>query len=179
MSRVYYLLSLYYYNWLCMEQCYNQIASRINQSLQLLSGEPIMIYTQTIQFDSEGNWYSLNITEQVRNIVVQSGIRNGMVLVFSQHTTGSVLIIEHEAGFLVDLEDTMERLIPSDGLYAHHLREYDRNGASHVRTAIMPPSITVPLVDGDLFLGEYQDILVVDMQPDKKQRSVLIQVMGE
>jgi len=89
------------------------------------------------------------------------------------------MIVEHEAGFLVDLEDTLERLIPSNGKYAHHLREYDRNGAAHVRTAIMPPSIAVPVVAGDLALGEYQDILVIDMQPERKSRSILVQIVGD
>jgi secondary thiamine-phosphate synthase enzyme len=138
-----------------------------------------MVYTQMIHFDSDGNWYSLNITEQVRQIVLDSGIKNGMALIFFQHTTGSVLVIEHEAGFLVDLEDTMGRLVPSNGVYAHHLREYDLNGASHVRTAMMPPSMVVPVNNRDLSLGEYQDILVVDMQPEAKPRSILVQVMGE
>ena len=138
-----------------------------------------MVYTQSIHFDSEGNWYSLNITEQVRKIVANSGIKNGMVLIFFQHTTGCVIIVEHEAGFLVDMEDTLERLVPSNGVYAHHMREYDQNGAAHVRTALMPPSILVPVVNKDLPLGEYQDILVVDMQPERKARSVLVQVMGE
>jgi len=138
-----------------------------------------MVYTQTIHFDSEGNWYSLNITDQVRAIVAQSSIKNGLVVVFYQHTTGSVLIIEHEAGFLVDLEDTLERLVPTAGEYTHHMREYDYNGAAHVRTALMPPSITIPVVNGELPLGEFQDILIVDMQPERKPRSVLVQVMGE
>lgn len=138
-----------------------------------------MIYTETYSFESEGNWYSQNITETVRAVLLRSGVKQGNVLVFFQHTTGGVAIIEHEAGFLVDLEDNLERLIPSSGVYAHHLREYDRNGAAHVRTAIIPPSITIPVVEGDLALGNYQDILVVDMQPDLKMRTVLIQVMGE
>jgi secondary thiamine-phosphate synthase enzyme len=138
-----------------------------------------MVYTQTIHFDSEGNWYSLNITEQVRKIIANSGIKNGMALIFFQHTTGCVLIIEHEAGFLVDMEDTIERLVPSDGVYKHHMREYDHNGAAHVRTVIMPPSIVVPVNNEDLSLGEFQDILVVDMQPERKERTVLVQVMGE
>lgn len=138
-----------------------------------------MVYTETFVFDSEGSWHTLNITEPVRQIVKRSGIHQGIVLVFFQHTTGGVLIIEHEAGFLVDLEDNLERLIPSDGSYAHHLREYDHNGAAHVRTAIMPPSIAAPVVDGDVALGEYQDILVVDMQPDRRARTVLIQVVGD
>jgi secondary thiamine-phosphate synthase enzyme len=138
-----------------------------------------MVHTETFVFDSEGSWHSLNITEPVRAIVRHSGIQQGIVLVFFQHTTGGVVIIEHEAGFLVDLEDNLERLIPSNGLYAHHLRDYDQNGAAHVRTAIMPPSIAAPVVDGDVALGEYQDILVVDMQPERRARMVLIQVVGD
>jgi secondary thiamine-phosphate synthase enzyme len=137
-----------------------------------------MVHTQIIRFDSEGNWYSLNITEQVRQIVSDSGIINGMVCLFFQHTTGCLIIVEHEAGFLVDLADTMERLVPGDGVYKHHMREYDHNGAAHVRTAMMPPSIVVPVIDGDLSLGEYQDILAVDMQQEPKPRTVLVQVMG-
>ncbi len=138
-----------------------------------------MVHSETFVFDSEGNWHSLNITEPVRQIVNRSGIQQGIVLVFFQHTTGGVVIIEHEAGFLVDLEDNLERLIPSGGSYAHHLREYDRNGAAHVRTAIMPPSIAAPVIDGNVALGEYQDILVVDMQPERRARSVLVQVVGD
>ena len=137
-----------------------------------------MVHTETFTFDSEGNMYSQNITERVRQAVQNSGIQAGIVLTFFLHTTGILIIAEHEAGFLVDLEDTLERLIPSNGSYAHHLREYDHNGAAHVRSAMISPSITLPIVDGDLALGEFQDILVVDMQPDRKPRSVLIQVVG-
>jgi secondary thiamine-phosphate synthase enzyme len=138
-----------------------------------------MVHTETFVFDSEGSWHSLNITEPVRQIVKRSGIQQGIVLVFFQHTTGGVVIIEHEAGFLVDMQDYLERLIPSDGAYAHHLRDYDRNGAAHVRTTIMPPSIAAPVVNGDVALGEYQDILVVDMQPDRRARTLLVQVVGD
>ena len=138
-----------------------------------------MLYFETITFESEGSWYSINITEQVRDILKRSGLKQGMMLIFYQHTTGGVMVIEHEAGFLADFEDNLERLIPSNGDYLHHLRGVDRNGAAHVRTAIIPISVVIPVQTGDLALGEYQDILVVDMQPELKMRSVLIQVMGE
>jgi secondary thiamine-phosphate synthase enzyme len=138
-----------------------------------------MIYSESITFESEGSWYSINITEQVRTILKHSGLKQGIILIFYQHTTGGVMVIEHEAGFLADLEDNMERLIPSNGAYKHHLRGVDRNGAAHVRTAIIPTSVVLPVQSGNLALGEYQDILVVDMQPELKMRSVLIQVMGE
>jgi len=138
-----------------------------------------MVYSDSFSFESQGVFFTLNITEQVRSRVQASGITQGIVLVFYQHTTGGIVIIEHEAGFLVDLEDTLDRLIPADGTYAHHLRDYDRNGAAHVRNALIPPSVTVPVVSGDLAMGEYQDILVVDMQPELKKRSILIHVVGE
>lgn len=89
------------------------------------------------------------------------------------------MVVEHEAGFLVDLEDTLERLIPSSGSYLHHLRGYDVNGAAHVRTALVPPYAALPVINGDLALGEWQDVVVVDMQPERKQRSFFIQVVGE
>ena len=138
-----------------------------------------MVYTEIFSFESRGGFYPLNITEQVRTSVHNSGIQSGIVLVFYQHTTGGIIIIEHEAGFLVDLEDALERLAPNSANYAHHLREYDQNGAAHVRSAFIPPSVSIPVLSGNLALGEYQDILVLDMQPELKKRNILIQVLGE
>ncbi|NPV87616.1 MAG: YjbQ family protein [Anaerolineae bacterium] len=138
-----------------------------------------MVFSETVHFDSCGVWFSLNITEILRRAVERSRIHNGILLVFFQHTTGGVIVVEHEAGFLVDLEDTLERLIPSSSNYLHHLRGYDVNGAAHVRTALVSPYAALPVVNGDLALGEWQDVVVVDMQPERKQRSFLIQVVGE
>jgi secondary thiamine-phosphate synthase enzyme len=138
-----------------------------------------MVYSDTFAFESQGVFFTLNITEQIRSRIQASGIKQGIVLVFYQHTTGGIIIIEHEAGFLVDLEDMLERLVPAEAVYAHHLRDYDHNGAAHVRNALIPPSVSLPVISGDLALGEYQDILVVDMQPELKKRFILIQVVGE
>lgn len=138
-----------------------------------------MVYNETFNFESRGGFFPLNITGQVSGIVQRSGIQNGMALVFYQHTTGGVIIIEHEAGFVVDLEDALERLAPHSAAYAHHLRGFDQNGPAHVRNAFIPPSVSIPVLCGDLGLGEYQDILVLDMQPELKKRTVLVQVIGE
>lgn len=138
-----------------------------------------MVFTEKLTFLSEGSFYALNITEQVRAVVKASGITEGSVLVFYRHTTGAILIIEHEVGLLVDLEDVLEGIIPVAYDYKHHLRGYDSNGAAHVRTALLNVSITLPVVDSDLLIGSYQEIIMLDMEPEGRPRTVVVQVMGE
>jgi len=137
------------------------------------------IRTEILTFLSEGGFYALNITEQVRKTVRESGIQEGIAFVFCRHTTGAVLVIEHEAGIVVDLEDVLERITPQSADYTHHRRGYDRNGAAHVRTGLLNASATIPVLGNDLLLGTYQEILVVDMDPGRKTREVVTQVMGE
>ena len=95
------------------------------------------------------------------------------------HTTGAVMLIEHEAGIMVDLEDVLDQLVPMGGNYAHHRRGVDQNGASHVRTALLNASATIPVLDGDLLMGTYQEIMVLDFQTARAPRSIIVQVMGE
>jgi secondary thiamine-phosphate synthase enzyme len=138
-----------------------------------------MVVTRKLTLESDGGFATFNLTETVRAFVTESGVRHGTVLVYYQHTTGAVMVIEHEAGFLVDLEDTLERLVPIVGDYKHHLCGYDENGAIHVRNALLNTSVHVPVLDGELLLGQYQDILALDMQMDRSPRTVILQVMGE
>lgn len=137
------------------------------------------IHTQNINLISEGGFFSLNITDQVRSILKDTAVQEGTVLVFYRHTTGAVLLVEHEAGMLVDLEDVLEKITPSAHDYKHHLRGYDSNGAAHLRTALLNVSVTIPVVSGDLLLGEYQEIIVIDFDPGEKKRTTVVQVMGE
>jgi secondary thiamine-phosphate synthase enzyme len=138
-----------------------------------------MILTKELSVPSEGDFYALNITGQVQSVVDSAGITEGMALVFYRHTTGGVLVVEHEAGILVDLEDVLDRAVPPKADYKHHLRGYDRNGASHVRTALLNVSVTVPVLGGQLLLGQYQEILMLDLDPGQKIRTLVVQVMGE
>ena len=138
-----------------------------------------MVHTEELTLVSEGSFHAINVTEQVRSVVKTSGVQNGSVLVFFRHTTGAVMIVEHEAGILVDLEDVLEKIVPLAYDYKHHLRGADTNGAAHVRTALLSVSVTVPVLDGDLLLGRWQEILVVDMDPNAKPRTIIVQVMGE
>ncbi len=138
-----------------------------------------MVLTEKLTLVSEGGFYAINVTEQVRAVVKAAGIREGSALVFYRHTTGAVMIVEHDAGILVDLEDVLEKIVPVAHDYKHHLRGFDTNGAAHIRTALLSVSVTVPVVDGDLLLGTYQEIVVVDMEPEGRPRTVIVQVMGE
>jgi secondary thiamine-phosphate synthase enzyme len=115
----------------------------------------------------------------VNAFVFQTGVNEGQLIVFYKHTTGSIVIGEHEAGIIADLEDSLENLAPSDGKYVQHLREVDFNGYAHVRSKFMPTSVIVPIHEGRLVLGTHQEIQVVDNQPEELPRYVLLQVTGE
>ena len=138
-----------------------------------------MVKTRRIQIESGGKFSTFVVTEEAKRFVSESGLREGSLTVFFQHTTGSVMIVEHEAGFLVDLEDVLESLVPLERDYRHHLVGYDKNGAVHVRSALLSASVTVPVQDGSLLLGTYQDIMVLDMQRESSPRSIVLQVLGE
>jgi|WetSurMetagenome_2_1015567.scaffolds.fasta_scaffold635826_2 secondary thiamine-phosphate synthase enzyme len=138
-----------------------------------------MILSTQIELQSDGRFNVIVLTDQVNEFVRASGLQNGLVTVFLQHTTGSVIIDEYDAGILADMQDMFERIAPSDYPYKHHMRGVDFNGHAHMRTALMQAGVTVPLIQGKLALGTYQDILVIDDQVDQDPRYVVLQVMGE
>ncbi len=120
-----------------------------------------------------------NITHLVNDFVSSAGILQGQLTLFYKHTTGSIIIGEHETGIIADLEDAFESIAPSDGEYLHHQRGVDFNGYAHIRAAMMPTSVVIPINDGNLVLGTHQEILVVDNQPEELPRYVFLQVAGE
>ena len=138
-----------------------------------------MIVSEQITLESDGCFNVICITGQVREILERSRIRQGQALVFYQHTTGSVLIAEFEAGIVADWKDMFERIAPSGYNYKHHIRSVDFNGHAHCRAAIMPTQVTIPVMDGKLAMGTYHDILVIDDQVDREPRYLIVQIMGE
>lgn len=120
-----------------------------------------------------------NITHHVNEFVSVTGVQEGQLVVFYKHTTGSIIIGEHEAGIVADIERALEMLAPKDGEYFQHLRGIDFNGNAHVRAAFMPTSAIIPIHKGQLVLGTHQEIQVVDNQPEELPRYVVLQVTGE
>ena len=138
-----------------------------------------MIFTEKIGLISDGTNYSEVVTDRVKELVKKRGLQNGVVVVFSQHTTSALMLVEHEAGILVDIEDTLEWILSEKKEMKHHLRGFDLNGRAHVLAGIMGNSVTIPVIEGSLALGTFQEILFWDFQPEQKTRTVLVQMMGE
>ncbi len=138
-----------------------------------------MVVSEFISLQTKGFSDIIDITSQVAAIVEGSKIKDGAVTVFCQGSTGAVTTIEYESGVLEDLKKAIERTAPSEIPYAHDRRWGDGNGFSHVRAALIGPSLTVPLTRGSLALGTWQQIVFIDFDNRKRQRKILVQVIGE
>jgi secondary thiamine-phosphate synthase enzyme len=146
---------------------------------QFGSRRNIMVRSDVISLNTKGFSDIIDITQAVSGVAQKSGMKSGMVTIFCSGSTAAVTTIEYENGVLEDLKKAIERMAPSDISYAHDRRWGDGNGFSHVRAALIGPSLTVPLVRGTLALGTWQQIVFIDFDNRKRQRNVLVQVMGE
>jgi len=138
-----------------------------------------MIITETISINTNGFCDIINITPPVLSILKQSLITNGLITIFCPGSTGSITTIEYESGVLQDLKEALERIAPSDIPYKHDERWGDGNGFSHVRAALMKPSLTVPLVNGKLTLGTWQQIVFIDFDNRGRHREIVVQIVGD
>jgi secondary thiamine-phosphate synthase enzyme len=138
-----------------------------------------MIATDTISLSTKGFSDVINLTDRVASIVNKSNIKNGLVTVFCSGSTGSITTIEYESGVINDLRKALERIAPSDIPYEHDRRWGDGNGFSHVRAALMKPSLSLPVVNGIITVGTWQQIVFIDFDNRGRQRNIVVQVMGE
>ena len=138
-----------------------------------------MIFSETISLSTKGFSDVLDITHDVDGVIDRSRIETGLVTVFCPGSTGAVTTIEYESGVLRDLQKAIEKIAPSNIPYEHDKRWGDGNGFSHVRAALMKPSLTIPLIKGKLTLGTWQQIVFVDFDNRRRERNILVQVMGE
>jgi secondary thiamine-phosphate synthase enzyme len=138
-----------------------------------------MTFSENISLNTNGFGDTIDITDDVSAIAQRSGIQNGLVTVFCQGSTGTVTTIEYETGVINDLKRAIEKVAPSDIPYEHNRRWGDGNGFSHVRAALMKPSLTIPLVAGRLTLGTWQQVVFIDFDNRKRHRKIIVQVTGE
>jgi len=138
-----------------------------------------MVLSDTISLSTKGFCDIQDITPLVLAIVGKSKIKDGTVTVFCPGSTGAVTTIEYESGVLEDLKKAIERMAPADIPYAHDRRWGDGNGFSHVRAALIGPSLTVPVIQGNLSLGTWQQIVFIDFDNRSRRRKIVVQVMGE
>ncbi|MCJ7642841.1 MAG: secondary thiamine-phosphate synthase enzyme YjbQ [Desulfobacterales bacterium] len=138
-----------------------------------------MTFSEAISLHTKGFSDIINITDQVRAILERSGIEEGLVTVFCPGSTGAITTIEYESGVLGDLKKAIEKLAPANVPYEHDRRWGDGNGFSHVRAALMKPSLTIPLVRGGLTLGTWQQIVFIDFDNRDRDRNIIVHVMGD
>jgi secondary thiamine-phosphate synthase enzyme len=137
------------------------------------------IFSDTISLSTKGFSDIIDITDRVDSVTGRSKIADGLVTVFCPGSTGSITTIEYESGVLRDLQKTIEKMVPSDIPYEHDKRWGDGNGFSHVRAALMKPGLSVPLVNGRLSLGTWQQIVFIDFDNRKRERKILVHIIGE
>jgi len=139
----------------------------------------MVTFSENISLSTKGFSDILDITHQVGAVIDRSKIENGLVTVFCPGSTGSVTTIEYESGVVSDLQKAIEKIVPSSIPYEHDKRWGDGNGFSHVRAALMKPSLTIPLIKGKLALGPWQQIVFIDFDNRRRERDLIVQVMGE
>ena len=138
-----------------------------------------MVRTQRTTVSTTGQGDVHDVTRAAAAAVAESNLRAGIVTVFVVGSTAGITTLEFESGVVSDLGRALELLAPRHGEYEHHLRWHDDNGSSHVRAALIGPSVTVPFVDGQLLLGTWQQIALVELDTRGRRRDVLMQVIGE
>lgn len=129
--------------------------------------------------ETTANTDIIDLTPQVREEIRRSAIRNGHVTLFVPGSTGALTTIEYESGVINDLRAAIERIAPKDLYYEHDERWGDGNGYSHVRAALMGPSLHIPIIDGRLTLGTWQQIVLLDFDNRPRNRKIIMQMVGE
>lgn len=138
-----------------------------------------MVKTSKIEIKTKGNCHVVNITDQVSEIVAQAGLVEGTVTVFNVGSTAGITTTEFEPGLANhDIEALFERIAPQQGRYEHEETWHDDNGHSHVRATLLGPSMSVPVIDGKMTLGTWQQIILVDFDTRSRTRTIICQMVG-
>ena len=134
------------------------------------------IRNYVLAFPTTGKTDLVDITREVSLRVRESGLSEGSVLIFVPGSTAALTTIEYESGVIGDLEEAIARLAPENLHYRHDARWGDGNGYSHVRAALLGPSLTIPVIEGKLVLGTWQQVILCDFDNRPRKRQVVVQV---
>lgn len=138
-----------------------------------------MVVQDQIELQTAGHGQMSNITEDVRLIVQNSSIKTGTVNIFNVGSTGAIGAIEFEPGLQKDLPEILDKLIPPNTEYGHEQAWHDGNGHSHLQATLLGPSLTVPVSEGSLVLGTWQQIIHLECDVRPHERKLIVTVMGE
>jgi secondary thiamine-phosphate synthase enzyme len=131
-----------------------------------------------LRMETLGDGEIVDLTDGVRSVVQTAGVERGLVTVFVTGSTAAVTTMEYEPGGVSDLQGLLDRLIPQQGDYEHNRLNHDTNAHAHLRAAVIGPSETIPLVEGELALGTWQQVVLIDFDDRPRRRTVTVQIIS-
>jgi secondary thiamine-phosphate synthase enzyme len=131
-----------------------------------------------LRLDTPGDGHFVNITPGVESVLRTAEVERGLVSVFATGSTVAITTMEYEPGGVHDLQALLDRLIPPGEDYEHNVRNHDTNAHAHLRAAVIGPSETIPVVEGRLALGTWQQVVLIDFDDRARQRTVTVQVLS-
>jgi secondary thiamine-phosphate synthase enzyme len=139
----------------------------------------LSVFTKRIKFQTKGRDDVTDVTSRVEDVLSESEVNSGTATVFVVGSTASVTTIEFEPGLVKDIKSSLEKILPSSVDWAHNATWGDGNGHSHLRASFIGSSLTVPIVDGGLTLGTWQQVVVIDHDNRARSREIVVQIVGE
>jgi secondary thiamine-phosphate synthase enzyme len=137
----------------------------------------VAVHSAILRFRTRGHGHIVDLTEGVASVVEAAGSPQAIACVAARGSTVAVTTMEYEAGGIHDLTEALERLVPVEGDYAHNRLNHDTNAYAHMRAAIIGPSETIPVVEGRLALGTWQQLVLLDFDDRERDRTVNVQVV--
>jgi secondary thiamine-phosphate synthase enzyme len=137
------------------------------------------IISQEITKKTKGNCDIVDLTGEINDVLLKTGIKEGTCTVFSVGSTAGITTIEYEPGLLKDIPRLLDKLIPSAIKYNHDDTWGDGNGHAHLRSALFKTSLSIPVIKGELTLGTWQQVVLLDFDNRSRTRRIVIQVLGE
>jgi secondary thiamine-phosphate synthase enzyme len=134
---------------------------------------------EEVTLDTQGDGDMLDVTPYAQKVIDNAGLADGLCTVFVAHSTCGMTTIEHEPGCNTDLNAVLEGVAPQDRSWEHNARNADTNGHSHVRAALIGPSVTIPFRAGALQVGVWQKVVCIDFDDRPRSRKVVVQLLGE
>ena len=128
--------------------------------------------------ETQGDGDVVDVTMHAQKVIDNAGFRDGLCTVFVAHSTCGVTMIEHEPGCVADMNRVLDTIAPYEGEWEHNARNDDTNGHSHVRAALIGPSVTVPFTNGQLCVGVWQKIVCIDFDDRARSRRLIVQLLG-
>ncbi len=139
----------------------------------------LMVQTKTLKISTKGNCEVINMTDQVSGFISDAKVTEGTVTVFNVGSTAGITTTEFEPGLVnYDLKAAFEKIAPQNARYEHEETWHDDNGHSHVRASLLGPSLSIPVVNGQMTLGTWQQIILVDFDTRPRTRTVVVQIVS-